>query len=331
MTAVGADVAQLRALAQQMDSSATQLRTLQSSLRGRLMSSPWRGNDAQGFREAWDAGHRSKLEAAAHALESASKELRRNADEQDRTSAATPGGAFNPGELGRIMPWLRPGTPVIPLPFERWFRIPEDGLWHGQWSPQPWRVGPDPLSIPKSGSIHGVQLRGDAQIDVSAGASADAHGKLGLEGLDAGIHARAYAGILATASASATYGILAAQGSVSSFTGVEAKVDGNIHAGRDGLSAGGEAGAFAGERITATGSVGVSGVKATGTWQAWGGIGAEAHAHVSLKGGKISVDYGAGAAFKVGAGTSGSIEFDPGRTISDCASGAKGIWAHLHH
>lgn len=94
----GADVAQLRALGDRLDRAADELERS-----GRVLSqgiSPtmaWRGPDAGAFQGEWSGSHYPRLSSAVAALRSAARTVRRNADEQERTSAADPGAAGGAG------------------------------------------------------------------------------------------------------------------------------------------------------------------------------------------------------------------------------------------
>jgi hypothetical protein len=67
----------------------------------------WGGPDADRFRTTWNSGHRIRLLSAQSLLSNGARDLRRNADEQERTSTddtgAIPGGPGSPG---------LPGTPA---------------------------------------------------------------------------------------------------------------------------------------------------------------------------------------------------------------------------
>lgn len=83
----GADVAQLRALAQQFDRSAEQLDANRMTVGNAIRISAWVGPTAVRFRHQWDSEHSRKVQAAAVRLREASHLLRANADDQERTSA----------------------------------------------------------------------------------------------------------------------------------------------------------------------------------------------------------------------------------------------------
>jgi uncharacterized protein YukE len=90
----GADVAQLRAAAAELARAADRLAAVRTDLGAQLGRTPWTGNDAASFRSAWDGSHAPLVSAAADRLREASMTLRRNADAQETTSAAS-GGALS--------------------------------------------------------------------------------------------------------------------------------------------------------------------------------------------------------------------------------------------
>lgn len=84
----GADVAQLRQLATQFERSAAQLDADRMSVGNAIQVSSWIGPVAVRFRHEWDSSHSRRVHDAALRLREAASALRRNADDQDKTSAA---------------------------------------------------------------------------------------------------------------------------------------------------------------------------------------------------------------------------------------------------
>ena len=96
----GADVAQLRTLAQQFGKVSDNLLQTSSHLTNQINSTPsWRGTDASRFRSAWNADHRALIQQTARALKDESKRLLDNANEQEKASDAAPGSGGGPGTL----------------------------------------------------------------------------------------------------------------------------------------------------------------------------------------------------------------------------------------
>lgn len=86
---VGADVAELRVLATALDQAGERLVAIHGDLTRRTDASRyWLGPDAARFRERWRSSDALRLRAVATSLAEQADRLRRNADEQERASAA---------------------------------------------------------------------------------------------------------------------------------------------------------------------------------------------------------------------------------------------------
>jgi hypothetical protein len=85
---VGADLEQVRALAADFDRAAAQLNQTSVKVRNGIQISAWVGPFAVRFRHTWDSDHSVKLRQAANALAAQSKQLRSEADQQERASRA---------------------------------------------------------------------------------------------------------------------------------------------------------------------------------------------------------------------------------------------------
>jgi uncharacterized protein YukE len=88
----GGDVAQLRQLAKELTGSANRLNALGQQLSSSISSGLWKGRDAERFRSEWTSSHAKLLRSATAGLESASKALLANADEQEKASSRGSGG-----------------------------------------------------------------------------------------------------------------------------------------------------------------------------------------------------------------------------------------------
>ncbi|MBC3764158.1 WXG100 family type VII secretion target [Quadrisphaera oryzae] len=99
----GADVAQLRDLARQLDLGAQRVRTLGEGVRASLAAAPWTGQRADDYRRRFNGTDLVALRSAVGLLEEAARTLRRNADEQERASSSGgstgAGGGFGDGLL----------------------------------------------------------------------------------------------------------------------------------------------------------------------------------------------------------------------------------------
>ncbi|XAS67274.1 WXG100 family type VII secretion target [Micrococcaceae bacterium Sec5.7] len=88
----GADIAQLRRLAKDLAGGANRLTALGQQLGSAISSSPWKGHDGDHFRSDWTSSHLVALKCAAAGMETASKALLKNADEQDKASGSSGSG-----------------------------------------------------------------------------------------------------------------------------------------------------------------------------------------------------------------------------------------------
>jgi hypothetical protein len=136
----GADVDQLRTLAQQFSKTADLLQQQSMQLSSQINNNPaWKGADAQRFRSDWNSNHRTLLQQTVARLQQESKVLLKNADEQEKASTAGAGaGGSGPGGI--------PGS------------ADNRGFVPGQGSKDPW--GPDWLTDPDSPFRDGWDIYG---------------------------------------------------------------------------------------------------------------------------------------------------------------------------
>lgn len=93
----GADVAQLRTLAQQFGKASESLQQQSTLLTGQINNNTsWKGNDALQFRSDWNGNHHALLQRAADRLKEESKKLLENANQQEKASDAAPGSGGGP-------------------------------------------------------------------------------------------------------------------------------------------------------------------------------------------------------------------------------------------
>lgn len=94
----GADVVELRALSERMSRSAADLDRIVNLLTHQITATTaWVGPNAQRFRGDWSGSHRGVVASSARALRDCAAALRRNAEDQDRTSAADSPSVSFPG------------------------------------------------------------------------------------------------------------------------------------------------------------------------------------------------------------------------------------------
>jgi uncharacterized protein YukE len=106
----GADVQQLRTLAQQFGQVSDTLLQTSANLTNQINSNPaWTGNDAGRFRSNWNGSHQALIQQTARVLKDESKKLLDNANQQEKASDAAPGSGGGPGTL-RIPGGSLPGA-----------------------------------------------------------------------------------------------------------------------------------------------------------------------------------------------------------------------------
>lgn len=87
MAMTGMDVAQVRALAKQMNSASQEVTQLAQRLTSALQSTTWVGNDKNRFESEWNGQHLKNLTAVSDALKTASQLATQNASEQEQASS----------------------------------------------------------------------------------------------------------------------------------------------------------------------------------------------------------------------------------------------------
>lgn len=87
MAMFGMDIADVRALATQLQSSADQITTIVGQLTSKLQATTWVGPDRQRFESDWQGHHVTALNQVANALTEASSLASKNADQQEQASA----------------------------------------------------------------------------------------------------------------------------------------------------------------------------------------------------------------------------------------------------
>lgn len=97
MTRLGMDVDAARTLAHMIDRKADELDAVRREIAQLLRNSNWQGNDADAFRQQWNAQHQRQLMTSAETIRQAGKTLRLNIEAQERTSRE--GGDFSTGTL----------------------------------------------------------------------------------------------------------------------------------------------------------------------------------------------------------------------------------------
>ena len=127
----GADVEQLKQLANELQSAAGDLNGIAARAGSRLGQTQWRGPDSDSFRNAWESRHLVAIKQAAQRLSEASALASRNAIEQtDTSSGETSSVVGGPGNLLEGITGADLALPYQPLPGV----LPFSG-GEGDWSP----------------------------------------------------------------------------------------------------------------------------------------------------------------------------------------------------
>ncbi|WP_082506752.1 hypothetical protein [Arthrobacter sp. Leaf337] len=102
----GADVAQLRTLAQQFGKTSDSLLQQSTQLSNQINNNPaWKGQDAVTFRADWNSSHRALIQRTALALKQESKKLLTQAEQQEKASSGGGDSAGTSGPTGGSTPW----------------------------------------------------------------------------------------------------------------------------------------------------------------------------------------------------------------------------------
>jgi uncharacterized protein YukE len=88
MALFGADIEQVQQLSTQLNAKASDIQSIISQLSSAINSVSWVGPDAERFRSDWQGQHVAQLKQVVSALQTASQNARRNAQEQQSASGA---------------------------------------------------------------------------------------------------------------------------------------------------------------------------------------------------------------------------------------------------
>ncbi|MCG7592736.1 WXG100 family type VII secretion target [Mycobacterium sp. PSTR-4-N] len=88
MALYGADIEQVQQLSNQLNAKANDIQGIVSQLSSAISSVNWMGPDADRFRSDWQGQHVAQLKQVISALQTASQNARRNAQEQQTASGA---------------------------------------------------------------------------------------------------------------------------------------------------------------------------------------------------------------------------------------------------
>ncbi|WP_146087839.1 WXG100 family type VII secretion target [Rathayibacter sp. AY1D2] len=112
-------MAQLRDLARRLQSASDQLNGSRQRIGSGIRIAAWVGPVAVRFRMLWDSEYSRQVQGASDALERISRDVLKQAEQQERASARDGGAAGSGGRSRPTVPWLTP----LPSP---WITSPED-------------------------------------------------------------------------------------------------------------------------------------------------------------------------------------------------------------
>lgn len=87
MALYGQDIEQVKQLAAQLNSKASDIQNVISQLTSAVNSVEWRGPDAERFKSDWQGQHVPQLKQIVSALQTASQKASKNAAEQQQASS----------------------------------------------------------------------------------------------------------------------------------------------------------------------------------------------------------------------------------------------------
>lgn len=114
---IGADVAQLRELARQLQAASDELNGARRRVGSEIRVAAWIGPVAVRFRLNWDSQYSREVQAASDALETIANALDGHADEQERASAPS-GGNSSGGPGGGVQRGPFDPSNLLPFPIE---------------------------------------------------------------------------------------------------------------------------------------------------------------------------------------------------------------------
>lgn len=342
MGVYGADVAQLRGTATELDRAAEQLSSISAVLAGELARAPWHGADAASFRSLWDTDYARKIADGSARLQEAARMLRANAEAQQETSAATGGGTSGAGTTGGGTSGGGGGADSGSRDREGGGGdFPDDGTWSGAKG----EADADKVSgaIGAGATFEGNWNVAGAEVtrsgDYGAGAKGEAGWKFNFDGdesktfdgetwgsdtekagdakLSAGAQASGQAGLWAEDSIAIGAGPASLGVGYDSMAGARAEAGAGVSLGADGVQAAAQIGGFAGAEIKGNATAEVFGVSGGVEAGVRAGIGGELGATAEIGLDKVKVEFEIGASLGVGFSIKPTIEFSPQEMADD--------------
>ncbi|QNK82994.1 WXG100 family type VII secretion target [Nakamurella sp. PAMC28650] len=186
---VGMDVAEVRDVAKRFDANAEQLEVIVQRLDQlvKRASGSWHGHDSATFAHLWSGQYRSELQATQSALAEMGRALTRNADEQDRASAADPGSGAAGIGVGNAGPVATtPDSPrVAGLKQDLAYAKLVDAAGSGSTTLPPGYEKVSPNDLEKLG-LTGYKTSGITGMDVSVYRDANGHYVVAFPGSSTG-------------------------------------------------------------------------------------------------------------------------------------------------
>ncbi|WP_438354531.1 hypothetical protein [Microbacterium sp. CJ88] len=338
MGVYGADVAQLRGTATELDRAAERLASISTTLGSALESAPWYGADAASFRSHWSSDYSRRIADGSARLREAARTLRANADDQERTSAAAGGSAPGTGPGGHSGAGANPGkggggvaapdgSPKIVVgadgeagPLSLKGRVGASAQFDDNWNV----AGVD---VHRQGD-YGVGAKGQVggnftfSGDENRGFTGDKWGdkdieKPGSAKVELGVLATGKAGAWAEDKLTAELGVASGSAGYEALAGARADAGAGLKLTDDGLEAGAKLGGFAGAEAKGTLSGEVAGLSGGVTAGVRAGIGAEASVTADIGLDKVKFEFELGASLGVGFSIKPSISFSPVEMASD--------------
>jgi hypothetical protein len=293
-TFYGADVGQLRSLAGKFDQMADQLDAGRMSVGNAIQISAWVGPYASSFRHQWASEHSARISGAAATLRAAARQVRSNADGQERVSAVD--GGSGSGRSGHLPPKACVENSRQPEV------ITKDTAY-----------GSDVTIKDKWGDSYGgtwtteERARGGLQVDPSADAGFNEE-KMRWEG-NLGVDAQY--GWETHQEANYENGLIDAGVESNGFAGVRGDIGVSGSAGADGVHGHAGASGFAGAEQSVGASVDVGGVEGGVEAGIMAGVGGEASADLDISADEIKVEAKIGFSFGLGVSVKPSISIKP--------------------
>ena len=311
----------------------------------------WRGPRASDFAGVWEARHLLRIRDVQAMLSEAAGDLRRNADEQRRTSSTSRSTRDGFGTLG---PWFPSfSVPTGFMDIERLLQemVGNPGVdsamidilrstlqtgtldWGFLDAIEIWSADTEFFDFAREYSLGGASggefgpggYAVEGRLVAAMGSSAQGSASIGPGGADFAASAEASAYLGLDGQGEYRVGSIAAVGSASAIAGVLLTAGATGGIGPDGASLNLRGEALLGARVRADGSVGL-GNSATvgGSAEAWAGLGVKGEADIDVGFDEIGIDFELGAAIGIGGSFGIDVSFSPTGIASDVGGLAGG-------